>query len=185
MPNTSLGYKSTTRIRARDDGSVELLTSKGEVVIVDGDVLQILPKGCLHIAGNGYARIQTRKNNKCKNLLIHRVILGLVSFDGLEVDHINMDKLDNRRANLRLVTRSVNQLNKTKAFSSNSTGFLGVHIDRRRVSKPFRASIELNGKKVTLGSYATAEEAHSVYMLVKNDLISSITKEGEATGEAR
>lgn len=42
----------------------------------------------------------------------HRLVLGLVKGDGKVVDHVNGDKLDNRRDNLRLVTASENSFNR-------------------------------------------------------------------------
>lgn len=47
-----------------------------------------------------------------RDVRMHRVILGLSVFDGMDVDHINHNSLDNRRANLRVVTRSENVKNR-------------------------------------------------------------------------
>ncbi len=70
--------------------------------------------------------------------------------DGLEVDHINRDKLDNRRVNLRNVTHKQNCYN-TKTVISNS----GV---RQTTSRKWQA--RLGGKN--LGSYLTYEEAYQI-----------------------
>ena len=48
-----------------------------------------------------------------KTLYLHRLIMGLTPGDGLEVDHLNGNGLDNRRENLRVVTHAQNHQNKT------------------------------------------------------------------------
>lgn len=65
----------------------------------------------------GYAVTQKylgggRKNAKYKTIQMHKLINDTP--DGLETDHINRDKLDNRRSNLRSVTKSENMLNRAK-----------------------------------------------------------------------
>jgi hypothetical protein len=89
------------------------------------------------------------------------------------IDHENTNRSDNRFFNLRLADYSLNSLNRREAYASNSTGLLGVSFDKRGYSKPFRAGIEINGKKISLGMYATAEEAHAAYMRAKEPLINS------------
>jgi hypothetical protein len=58
-------------------------------------------------------------------LRMHRVILGLEHFDGAEVDHINHDSLDNRRLNLRVVTRKVNALNAHPVYTTKPCASCG------------------------------------------------------------
>lgn len=84
--------------------------------------------------------------------LLHRVVLGAVK--GQNVDHINRDKLDNRRENLRFVTRSQNSINR-----SNKNQFRGVRNEDGR----WRASIGVNRKCIKLGTFKTAEEAALAY----------------------
>ena len=76
--------------------------------------------------------------------------------NGLVVDHINRNPLDNRKSNLRIVTRSVNSIN-TKLHKSNTTGVRNVHIDKN--TGRYRARIKRNGKMIHIGMYKTLEEA--------------------------
>jgi hypothetical protein len=74
----------------------------------------------------GYA--MRRDNQSGKTILMHRIILDAP--EGIEVDHINGNGLDNRRANLRLVTVQQNRQNRSKG-RNNQTGFKGVTFDKK------------------------------------------------------
>lgn len=88
------------------------------------------------------------------------------------IDHINGVKDDNRICNLRDVTKQLNQQNEKRARSSSKSGFLGVtHVKRHlKLAKPFAARIWFDKKLHSLGHYATAEEAHAVYVDAKRKL---------------
>jgi hypothetical protein len=79
---------------------------------------------------------------------------------GMEVDHINRDTLDNRRANLRLVTKTQNMRNRGLNRTS-STGFKGVC--RGHHGKGWRAYVGVCGRTLELGNYATPEQASLAY----------------------
>lgn len=64
---------------------------------------------------------------KRQRLLMHRVILDAP--DGVLVDHINGDGLDNRRSNLRLATHRQNHANRQSPIR-NKTGYIGVAVSR-------------------------------------------------------
>ena len=89
---------------------------------------------------------------------MHRQIMGLSKGDGKRVDHINGDRLDNRRCNLRLATHAENCRNR-KNHSNNTSGFKGVHRQKNR----WRALIRVDGKSKFLGSFLTPEDAHAAY----------------------
>lgn len=73
------------------------------VTVVDAAVADALGRWKWCLNGRGYAMGSPG--------LLHRVVLGLEKGDGSEVDHLNRDKLDNRRTNLRLVEHSENVRN--------------------------------------------------------------------------
>lgn len=90
------------------------------------------------------------------------------SESGFFTDHINRDKLDNRRSNLRSVTISNSNINKTNNVPKTSR-FRGV--SRFRISSHggkyqywyWRATICKNYKQTTIGCFKTQEEAAEAY----------------------
>lgn len=103
-------------------------------------------------------------NHKSRNELMHRVILARKLGRDLQstelVDHANGNPLDNRRANLRLATRSQNMMNRSKNIN-NQSGFKGVIFHKE--SGKWRAVINANKKRHRLGLFDTPEEAHAAY----------------------
>jgi len=77
-----------------------------------------------------------------------------------EVDHINVDRTDNRLANLRLATRRQNQAN-MKRCAQNTSGFKGVCFDKARGK--WMAYVASKGKRIYLGRYSSPEAAHLAY----------------------
>lgn len=80
-----------------------------------------------------------------------------------EIDHINGERSDNRLANLRDVTRTVNMQNLKRSRKDNTLGIFGVNVSRGR----YLAQIQVNGKKIALGRFSTPEEAHATYLEAK------------------
>lgn len=76
------------------------------------------------------------------------------------LDHINLDRSDNRICNLRLATHSQNSFNR-KLLSNNKSGFQGVCWIKS--AKRWRASIRTNGRRINLGQFRTLEEASAAY----------------------
>lgn len=98
----------------------------------------------------------------------HRIAWAIThgEWPGLEVDHINGNRADNRLANLRLVTTAENHQNMRRARSDSSTGVLGVS----RRGDRYRAQIQVAGQKRWLGEFPTLEQARSAYVAAKREL---------------
>ena len=91
-------------------------------------------------------------------IYLHRLLTGATS--GVQVDHIDHDRLNNRRANLRLASAAQN--NRNSAISRrNRTGFKGV--SRKGGRGPFRAFIGDDGRRIFLGSFPDAASAARAY----------------------
>lgn len=112
--------------------------------------------------GTVYAVCALRKRldgkNKVLLLRMHRLI---VNPGAQEVDHVDGDGLNNRRANLRAATRSQNAMNTRKRHGRPLKGFSYQRTAKR--SKPWQARLKLNGKFIFLGYFSTPEEAAKAY----------------------
>jgi len=139
-----------------DKTAEEILLSNGMITIVDKQDYDYLVQWKWRYSTNGYAVRQTKSKGKTKNIFMHRVILGL-DILGIETDHINRNKLDNRRINLRIATRSQNNTNKNARGKSK---FLGVYFTDGKYPC---AQIRFNGKKYYLGLFLTEEDAARAY----------------------
>jgi hypothetical protein len=94
---------------------------------------------------------------------MHKVILEAPT--GKVVDHINGDKLDNRRVNLRVVTQSQNSMNR-RPYENTKSGYKGVTFSHGR----WQARIGSNGIRKTLGYFKTAREAAEAYAIAAKDI---------------
>lgn len=136
----------------------ELLNTKhGHVIKVDKeDADGVLNGRSIHVAksGGSYAKVSIKINGAWKSCLVHRLIMG--AKDGQIVDHINGDRLDNRRANLRFVTTKQNGSNKSPR---GSIPYLGV----TKAGTKFKATISEGGATNFLGLYESMESAAAAY----------------------
>lgn len=76
----------------------------------------------------------------------------------LVVDHINHDGLDNRRANLRIVTQRINLLNPSGLRRTNTSGYCGVSWNKR--SRKWQAMRRIDGVQTFLGNFIDKHDAH-------------------------
>ena len=110
---------------------------------------------------DGYIKIRVNGNQ----FLAHRLawLYEHGAFPTGMLDHINGDRSDNRIENLREASNSLNQQNR-KMSARNTTGSVGV--TRRKYGR-WRASITIGRKFISLGSFATKEEAEEAYLNAK------------------
>lgn len=94
--------------------------------------------------GKGYAY---RKKDS-KTTYMHRLINNTP--EGFETDHINRNKLDNRRENLRTVTNSQNKLN-TNLQKNNKSGYRGIWWESNR--QKYKVQIRIHNRTIELGRY--------------------------------
>jgi hypothetical protein len=80
-----------------------------------------------------------------------------------DIDHINGDRSDNRLANLRDVSRTVNNQNRKTAKRGTKVGLLGV----TRNGSGYMSQIKIDGAYKYLGTYRTPVEAHEAYINAK------------------
>ena len=136
--------------------------TQGQYAIVDDEDYEELSKFKWHAKWDHethsfYARRTFRlPGRKWRTEQMHRRILGLERGDKLQVDHINHKTLDNRRANIRIVTTSQNQHNRIAK---------GYYWDKDR--HKFRAQIKMNGARKHLGYFDDLAGARAAYLAGK------------------
>jgi hypothetical protein len=141
----------------------EISLTQGAVTTVDDDDYEKLSAVKWHIDGFGYAsRKIPRPDNpdRWSNLYMHRAIVGLAFGDVRKVDHIDGNKLNNARANLRVCSNAENSRN-CKTPRSNTSGFKGVTWDKEKGK--WLAQIKFQNKNNYLGRFDSPEEAYAAY----------------------
>lgn len=118
----------------------------GGRIRLDQDDAHLLDDYTWRIDRNGYVVHSYRHGNKVKRLYLHRLIMK--AGRGKVVDHINHNRSDNRKTNLRVCTHQQNMMNRKGS----------VGVSKSSYGK-FRARVKLNGKTIWLGSFSTFEEA--------------------------
>lgn len=129
----------------------EINISKGHSVLVDDQDLERVNQYHWSFT-HGYAV----RNDKGRRIYLHRYIVNAP--DNKTVDHINGNRLDNRRSNLRLCSFSENMRNCRKKRKDPSIP-RGVFAHRKR----FSSKIYVSKQQIYLGSFSTKEEAARAY----------------------
>lgn len=102
-----------------------------------------------------YAVANVVRDGQRSSLLMHRLIIG--AGPSQQVDHRDLDGLNNQRGNIRLCTRSQNCSNADRR--RRSTAYKGVSLRENRIY----ARIQVDGKTLTLGRFETVEAAARAY----------------------
>lgn len=136
----------------------EIRLTQGKFALVDDDDFERLNQFKWCTSSNGYAMRNVGHWPHQSPLFMHHDILSIKK--GKQTDHINGNKLDNRKANLREATGFENHWN-TKKHIDNTSGFKGVTW--HKVARKWAVRIQQYGKPMYLGLFTTAEEAAHAY----------------------
>lgn len=126
--------------------------TKNQYTVIDEEDFEKVSQYNWYFQSFGYAARKVGGFKKQKTVLLHRFIMD--AKQGEEIDHINGDKLDNRKENLRFCTHRQNAVNQ-RIYSTNTSGFRGVYA----VGKKWAAQIYRYNKAIYLGSFETKELA--------------------------
>lgn len=141
--------------------SITRTTTNGyQFIISEQDVEFIDSKSWFAQGRPGFMYVATtiKENGKYKIKYLHRLLFNL-SDGKIFIDHINHDTLDNRRENLRLSDKRLNQVNKYKKPNCSSK-YIGV---TKTKSNTWQAAIRNNQTKIRLGCFKTEEAAALAY----------------------
>jgi hypothetical protein len=129
-----------------------------------GHVKAGMEAGATH--SKGYKTIRVNGVDYLAHRLAWAFFYGSIS-EKEQIDHINLDRKDNRILNLRKATHEENCRN-TRCRAHNVSGLKGAHLDKR--NGKYRARISIKGKQYWLGYFKTPELAHAVYCDVSQKL---------------
>lgn len=139
------------------------VTHKGRTLyaLVDADMKPILGLITWTKHNGGYA--QSRKAGK--TILMHRLVVGLDPGDKRQVDHINGNRMDNRRDNLRIVTSQEQRRNGTAMYTIRGRKTTSRYRGVAKVlhSAGWYARVQVDRKSRYLGTFATEVEAARAY----------------------
>ena len=133
--------------------------TQGRFALVDDEDFDFLSQWRWHLSDNGYAQrsvyIKIDIGRYTSRMVkMHRIINETPP--GVITDHINRNKLDNRKMNLRSVSASINSLNRGE-LRNNKSGKSGVHFER--CTGKWRAEIIVYGKRISIGRFAELKDA--------------------------
>jgi HNH endonuclease len=137
---------------------MQLPLFNGKIALVD-DEFSYLSEWKWQQDTQGYpSRGGSVSGKKC-HIRLHTIIMG-PSPPGLVTDHINGNKLDNRQANLRFCSRTLNQLNRSK-----------LSVCRHRLLNSWRIRYKINRKEIFTHAFKDKSAALSVAALLKGSLM--------------
>lgn len=134
-------------------------TTKNEPILFDLEDYDKIKDYCWYIDPDGYARTNvTLENGKRTMWMMHSLITNTIDNPLHMADHIhgNNTRLDNRKSNLRVATKSQNNINQ-KIRKDNSSGYKGINWDKQHNKWVVR--IQTNNKRVFIGRYKSLDDA--------------------------
>ena len=130
----------------------------GFKTVIDEADWEAVSRLTLYRGKNGYVYYSTWANGKSTPRTLHGFLMGFPG--GRHTDHINGDKLDNRRSNLRITTFTGNQVNRRRLNRNNTSGIRGVaFVPHLSAKNPWHAQIMAGRKARHLGLFPTKEQA--------------------------
>jgi len=148
------GLVATIHVDSKRHGHVKVLIDASSIEKIHDRIWHVGKRGHVLYASTNIKR----PDGGHKTLLLHHLVTGRPPV-GYVIDHISRDALDNRKANLRAITKQSNH------FNTAARGYYW-----HKASGKFRARIALSGKKTHLGYYSTVEEARAAYLSAKEKL---------------
>ena len=130
--------------------------TKGKIAIVDDEDFEYLNQWKWYYSASGYAVRDVGSRKSKRHIWMIRLLNKTP--DGFITDHINRNKLDNRKSNLRSVNASQNGMNRS-LNKNNTSKYKGV-IWRKDIKK-WSARIKINYKTIYLGTFINIKDAIS------------------------
>lgn len=163
------------------DYGVGYIKDKDYKFLFDKEDFELINKYCWHVHQFGYLVTNPHGRGKKSPIRLHRYLLaahGLLDLNDTKhvVDHINGNVFDNRKENLRVVTRSQNTINQ-RIRSDSTTGHKGIHF-YKRVGK-YTAYLNKDHKRIFLGYFSTLDEAVAAYEKASKEIFGEYARAEE------
>lgn len=155
------GTKLTPIPSSKISNTTLIPLSAGQYAIIDQEDYEKVSQKAWYYKksrSTGYAVWRGKINGVKSTVLMHRFVLDAA--DTREIDHKNMNGLDNRKCNLRLARSYENRRNCAKR-KHNTSGFKGVVRDKKH--SKWRAQLKNGPKNLYLGLFTTAIDAAKAY----------------------
>lgn len=136
-----------------DKNTMRCLLPNGNSFLFDADDFEVVKQHKWSIENSGYVHTTIKQ----KHVRLHKLLLDSGKF---VIDHINGNRSDNRKCNLRLASPCQNACNQ-KISKKNKTGYKGVSWNHKRGK--YESNIGYQGKSYFLGYYDSPIEAAKSY----------------------
>lgn len=156
LPRSHLSYYREETRKGRKMKTIPL--TKGKVALVSDCDYEYLSQFNWYLNSEGYAIREIWNGGNRVRVRMHREILGVP--DGMDTDHIDRNRLNNQRENLRTCNRSQNLANKPKR-EDNKSGYKGVSWSKQ--NKKWTAQISKNRKIICIGHFDDIQKAAIAY----------------------
>jgi hypothetical protein len=137
----------------------EVKLTKGKVSLVDDDDFGRVSKFKWHANWNNYNWYAKRSFTGGRQESLHHFIFGVGN--GVMLDHINGESLDNRKSNLRICNKMQNAGNSRKRIDGCSSKYKGVGWNKR--THRWIVRIRMGGERKYIGSFLNEDDAGRAY----------------------
>lgn len=154
-----------------------VLAVDGKEFFFDTEDLQILNSRKWYVDKDGYLASSYIYNGRRCFAMFHRIIMNAQK--GQVVDHINRNRADNRKVNLRCCSKFENNLNRGRR-STNMSGVIGVHYDSKR--DKWIANITYDKRRIFIGRFISKDEAVRARLRKEAELFKSFAPQANSEG---
>lgn len=135
--------------------------------VIDEEDAAEISRHTWYLDNQGYARRGIKENGRRSAVLMHRQILNLTESQ-MQADHLDRDRLNNRRSNLRAVTHEQNRQN-LGSYRRSTSQYRGVSWDRTH--QKWHARVKENGKDRHLGYFDVERDAANTAALWRTKIM--------------
>jgi len=151
----------------KENGYYKFYTKENVEFLIDEDDFESVYQHYWILRGN-YICSKFAQNQKPRYTMLHRFIIGEENIpEGMQVDHINRNTLDNRKCNLRVVTPHENMMNRRITSRSKNGGF---NVYYRPSKNKYEASFSFNKVNYWVGTFDDLKVAENAVITKRKEI---------------